>query len=65
MPSDSAIVRYFSDYPSADSPYRALLETIIVRTAERIATWQAAECVFLCRCDFIRTYAPDNCGPEG
>ncbi len=39
--ADYAIRRYFPACLDADKPYQALLDTVIARTAELIAAWQA------------------------
>jgi len=39
--ADYAIARYYPDCQNINNPYQALLETVISRTAELIAAWQA------------------------
>src|SRR5258708_12717634 len=38
--ADYGIARHYPDATGAERPYRALLETVIDRTAELIASWQ-------------------------
>src|SRR5258707_9083590 len=38
--ADYVIARHYPDATGAERPYRALLETVIDRTAELIASWQ-------------------------